>query len=281
MSNQQPDLGARTESLRAALLGHSIYASVRDLRSLRVFMQSHVFAVLDFMSLTKALQRQLTCLEVPWIPPRHIDAARFINAIVLGEETDEIEPGRFVSHFDLYVEAMGEVGADCTAIATFVEALRSGMDWSCALDTSAAPAPAAAFVRDTLSVAQSRGAHEIAAAFLYGREDLVPLMFQRILGEIEATGMRCPSFKLYLQRHIDVDTNEHGPLARRMLRDLCGSDATRWEQSATAAAAALASRLALWNGVDVQVRDAARATVRVGDAPMSERPVINRSEVQS
>ena len=283
MIHREQVLLSRIDSLRSALLGHSIYGAVNDLRSLRVFMESHVFAVLDFMSLTKVLQRDLTCIDVPWIPPKHSNAARFINSIVLGEETDEIEPGRFVSHFDLYLEAMGEVGADRVAIVTFIEALRRGVGWRQSLEVSGAPLPAIAFVRDTLMTATTRKTHEIAAAFLFGREDLVPLMFQRLLGEIEASGLRCPSFKLYLQRHIDVDTNEHGPLARRLLGDLCGDDEALWNDAATSAAAALRSRLTLWNCVESLVRSRSEvSSMRVGEhAPPADPDVTGRWTIRN
>ena len=74
---------------RAALLAHPIYARVNDLAALRAFMQHHVFAVWDFMSLLKSLQRRLTSLEVPWLPPEDPEAARLVNEIVPADMLEE------------------------------------------------------------------------------------------------------------------------------------------------------------------------------------------------
>jgi hypothetical protein len=51
--------------LVAEVKNHALYASVTDDRILRVLMRAHEFAVWDFQSLLKALQRELTCVEVP------------------------------------------------------------------------------------------------------------------------------------------------------------------------------------------------------------------------
>ena len=56
---------ARIASLRDRLSTHPIYSSISKPQHLRLFMESHVFAVWDFMSLLKALQRSLTCVDLP------------------------------------------------------------------------------------------------------------------------------------------------------------------------------------------------------------------------
>lgn len=232
-----------------ALLAHPLYASLEDVDDVRRLMETHVFAVWDFMSLTKALQRRLTCVEVPWLPPADPELARFVNEIVLGEESDEAEPGRPLSHCELYVRAMDEVGADARPFRAFLARLRRGVPVRTALAAPGVPAPARTFVAFTLKTAR-RPAHEVAAAFLFGRESVIPDMFRRILARRGALrGPRLKSFRLYLDRHVAVDEGHHGPMAERLLASVCGADAAKWRAAETAARAAIAARLRLWDGV--------------------------------
>src|SRR5262245_17345533 len=101
----------RLAPLRESLLNHPVYARLDRVEALRVFMQHHVFAVWDFMSLLKTLQQRLTCTQTPWVPPTNHVGCRLINEIVLGEESDEDGQGKFASHFELYLRSMQQCGA--------------------------------------------------------------------------------------------------------------------------------------------------------------------------
>jgi hypothetical protein len=237
-----------TEALRGVLLGHAIYESVNDLSSLRVFMGAHVFAVWDFMTLLKALQRRFTCVELPWLPPTNSLAARLINDIVLAEESDEVAPERVMSHFELYLEAMEEVGCQTRTIRAFTAAIRDGAGANRTLRDFDVPAHVGRFVRATLTTAFHGSDAEIAASFLLGREDLVPHMFRRLLAQMR-TERATPAFSLYLNRHIEVDESQHGPAARALLNAICRDDPQRWSEAATAAKDAILQRIALWDGV--------------------------------
>jgi hypothetical protein len=236
------------------LLAHPVYAELRGLPDIRILMQSHVFAVWDFMSLVKALQRELTCVSVPWLPPREPRLARFLNEIVLGEESDQLGRGVCLSHCDLYLRAMGDVGADAAVFRRFLARLRAGGAPRRAL--SGAPAHARDFTLYTLATARLP-AHRVAASFLYGRESVIPAMFRKIVAKIEAQRSRkLESLKLYLDRHIEVDGGSHGPLARRLLTHLCGTSAAKWAQAETTARGAIRARLRLWDGVRADIRRA-------------------------
>jgi len=235
-----------TSSLRQALVEHPVYARLSELPALRSFMRAHVFAVWDFMSLLKTLQRRLTCVEVPWMPPPDIVCARWINEIVLGEETDEVRPGEYRSHFDLYLEAMRETGADTAPVLQMLESLRSGASLDTALEQ--APRAARAFVRHTLALTQA-STHEVAAAFLLGREQLLPSVFEHMLEAVAPLGEPCASLRLYLERHILLDGGEHGAHAASLLSRLCGEDPRKWSEAEAAARSALSARRALWDGV--------------------------------
>ncbi len=243
---------------RDALLGHPIYQAVGDRAALQTFMESHVFAVWDFMALLKALQRRLTCVEVAWAPPRSRLAARLVNEIVLGEESDEVAPGLTLSHFELYLQAMREVHADTGPVRSFIESIRTGVSPSRALERARTPPVARDFVETTLALAATGEVEELAASFLLGREDLVPAMFRRLLPAIAASS-ETASLRLYLERHIDVDEGEHGPLAQRLLVELCGADPARWTRAREAARGALVARRRLWDGVLRSLRTPAPA----------------------
>lgn len=209
-------------------------------------MESHVFAVWDFMSLLKALQRRLTCVDLPWVPTPFPASRRFINEIVLGEESDEYQ-GRPVSHFEIYLESMEAVKADTSTIRRVLSGASQGLD---ALSFEGAPAPAKEFVESTFRFIRERSAAAQAAAFAFGREDAIPDMFRSLVRSLDRDlDGRLGQFVWYLERHIEVDGDDHGPLALRMVEDLCGNDPALWEDATDAAEEALRARLKLWDGV--------------------------------
>jgi hypothetical protein len=243
--------------LRERLLAHPLYADLASVEALRTFMEYHVFAVWDFMSLLKALQQRLTSTSVPWLPPPPGQgaAARLINEIVLGEESDEDGRGGHVSHFEMYRGAMQDFGASTGPIDRFCRGLAAGRSVPQALVETEVPLPIARFVEHTFAEIESASLARIAAAFTFGREDLLPGVFQRIVDHLnDASGGKLSSFQYYLQRHIALDGDEHGPAAGRIVAGICGQDATRWQAAEAAAVAALNARLALWDAIHTAIR---------------------------
>lgn len=242
------DLTAAVSERRARLLVHPLYQKIRTLSSLQTFMRNHVFAVWDFMTLLKSLQRRLTCVDIPWLPPADTVAARLINEIVLSEESDEVVPGRYVGHLHLYLAAMGEVDADTRPIRDLIAALRHEAAVEDVLPRLPILPATRRFVLRNLAMARAE-THETAAAFLFGREDLVPDMFQRIVSDLELSGTRCEAFRCYLERHILLDGGEHRMLGAQLLRGMCGNDGRKWRASTAAACEALDERTRLWDGI--------------------------------
>lgn len=240
----------RIAPLRAALLAHPIYTQINSLPALQIFMQHHVFAVWDFMSLLKALQRQICCVEVPWLPPADTATARFINEIVLGEETDEDGAGGHASHFDLYHRAMRGCGAETRSIDLFLTQLRRGSSVNGALHAAEVPPSVQQFVQQTFAIISSSDLTAIAASFTFGREDLLPDVFQRIVDELNlATSGGLQQFQYYLARHIELDGDQHGPMSIRLTTSLCGDDERNWIAAEAVAVSSLESRLAMWDGM--------------------------------
>lgn len=242
------ELRAAIEPMRGVLLAHPLYAAIDDLPRLRAFMQVHVFAVWDFMCLAKRLQRELTSLEPLWRPPRRPALARFINGVILGEESDLGPDHDATSHCELYVAAMKEVGADTTGIERFLRMIEDDVEVEVALAAAGAPLAARTFVRHTLADALDGSPPEVLSAFLFGREDLIPDMFARILPRWrESRDAR--RFTYYVERHIELDGDDHGPAAQRALIELCGTDPAAWAAARRAAEDAIAARIALWDRV--------------------------------
>jgi hypothetical protein len=254
-------LEEKLQPLYARLASHRLYGSFRTVDDLRSFMEAHVFAVWDFMSLLKALQRGLTCVDVPWMPSATPESRRLINEIVLGEESD-IYKGQHVSHFELYRMAMQQCGASTVAIDRLLFALCDGADLHEAIRGSHAPDEAKLFVRDTFHVISGEKLHCIAAAFTFGREDLIPEMFKGFVRDLNRDlAGDLDTFLWYLERHIEVDGEEHGPMALRMIAELCGDDHAKWSEAEDAAVFALESRLRLWDGIAARVHAAAHSQV--------------------
>ncbi|QHL87502.1 DUF3050 domain-containing protein [Nibribacter ruber] len=235
---------------REALMQHALYENIQDLGHLRIFMEHHVFAVWDFMSLLKSLQRHLTCVEVPWIPFGNAANRRLINAIVLEEETDVDQQGVPISHFELYTRAMEECGADTALMQEFLYGLQHGKAVYTQLENLPVPGNTRDFVKHTFQIIQSGQPHRIAAAFTFGREDVIPSMFRCLVSDMSR---RYPgtvdTFHYYMERHLQVDEDMQSPLAMQMVSILCGEDEEKWHQCHEEAVACYRMRLHLWDGI--------------------------------
>jgi hypothetical protein len=268
-------LRAALHPLREALLGHPIYGEMHGAQALRTFMEHHIFAVWDFMSLVKSLQQRLCCVAVPWVPGLSGTDCRFINEIVLAEETDEDGRGGHASHFDLYRRAMTRFGANTSRIDRLISEVTLGTDVRSALHRAEVPVSIQTFVGDTFEVIEGGDLCRIASNFTFGREDLLPEVFQKIVDEIsEQSACDLDDFQFYLRRHVELDGDEHGPMAARLIESLCGADESKWRSAEEAAVAALRSRLALWDGIHAAIKNV--PALALGIRPSSGASVSTR-----
>jgi hypothetical protein len=211
-------------------------------------MGCHVFAVWDFMSLLKSLQRHLTCVDVPWIPAGSPETRYLINEIVIGEESVVDEKGNRMSHFELYLSAMRQSGADTSAIENLVHEVKSGKDIRSLISELKLHEGIKNFLQFTFEIAGSGKPHLIASVFTFGREDLIPGMFVAMVNELNHRNSGTVSvFKYYLERHIEVDGDHHSHLAMQMVNELCGDIDLLWQEAELAAMQSLRMRKGLWD----------------------------------
>lgn len=241
--------------IRESLESHRVFDEIVDVDNLRRFMQVHVYAVWDFMSLAKRLQRDLTCVELPWMPPADPVAARLINDIVLAEESDIDADGHPASHLDLYLTAMRDVGADTTEFVRFLDGLRAGLSLDEAFDAAGTPQFVREFVGYTLNTALNGSLLETMACFFYGRENVIPDMFQGLLDRWGLNEDVAPGFVYYLKRHIELDGDTHGPAASRLVQSQLDKRPNGLEEAREAARLALSARRALWDGAAHLLRE--------------------------
>ncbi|VAW51308.1 PROBABLE REMNANT OF A TRANSPOSASE GENE PROTEIN [hydrothermal vent metagenome] len=237
-------------SLRNDLLKHRLYQNINSIEDIQVFMGSHVFAVWDFMSLLKSLQIELTTTSTPWVPKGRPLLSRFINEIVLAEESDLNECKVPMSHFEMYIDAMDEVGADTFKIDKLVNYFEMNNKYS-DIDENIFPSKASKEFTDfTFQVIATKKPHLIAACFTFGRENLIPDMFIEIVKKLnKASSEKFSKLVYYLDRHIEIDSGEHGPMATNMIKVLCGDDDKKWKECVQVSKDALTKRIRLWDSI--------------------------------
>ena len=233
-------------SLREELKSHRLYQQLQTVEDIKIFTQDHVFAVWDFMSLLKALQIELTCVSIPWVPRKKGKLTQFINEIVLAEESDVDLSGESKSHFEMYLDAMRHMGSDTHKIEVFLSKIDQNSSIEEALDFAEVPEAVKNFVKVTFKTIYSNDAHKVAAAFTFGREDLIPDMFIEIIHQThEQESFK--DFLYYLNRHVELDGDSHGPLSLDMIVELCGDDQQKWSEVLVTAKEALEVRISLWD----------------------------------
>ena len=228
-------------SYRKDVVNHPLYSTLKSIEDIKKLMEVHVYAVWDFMSLLKGLQIHLTCTSLPWVPVGDNKTRRLINSIVLEEESDINLEGNPSSHYEMYLEAMEECGANTNEIKRFVNNIDG-------INLPNVNNDIDLFLSTTFDILKDGESHKIAAAFTFGREDLIPDMFTAIVNDLSKEH-QLDKFVYYLERHIELDGGDHGPLAFELINNLCGEDKKKWKEVEETAIKCLVARKKLWDSV--------------------------------
>jgi hypothetical protein len=235
---------------RNKLISHPLYHALDTKEKITLFMENHVFAVWDFMSLIKALQKNLTCTSVPWTPNQNNFSGKLVNEIVLAEESDIDMNDNPKSHFELYLESMENLGANTNLIKKFIKEINSSQSYYKSVKKFNIPSVVKEFMDFTFDIIKTNKNHVIASVFTFGREDLIPDMFIEIVKKLSSEkNIKTDLLIYYLERHIELDADEHGPMALKMINNLCGSDPIKWKEATIASEKALKMRIKLWDYV--------------------------------
>eukprot|EP01060_Flectonema_neradi_P022744 TRINITY_DN30972_c0_g1_i1.p1 TRINITY_DN30972_c0_g1~~TRINITY_DN30972_c0_g1_i1.p1 ORF type:complete len:280 (+),score=53.28 TRINITY_DN30972_c0_g1_i1:63-902(+) len=254
---QLAKIAQRISGTRTTLLQHPVYHSMQSESDLCLFMQHHVFAVWDFMSLLKGLQHEIAGTGMPWVPRHSPELRRFINEIVIDEESDKMPSGEVMSHFEMYILAMKEAGCDMDTVNSLYQGAvnlyrpgQSAVSVTPLLDSIEIDDRVRQFCAFTFKVISGGKLHEIASAFTFGREDLIPDMFKKLVTDLESRFPgRYSTLIYYLDRHIELDGDTHGPLSHKLVSSLCGDCDVKWQEASDVAQGALEARIGLWSAI--------------------------------
>jgi hypothetical protein len=216
-------------------------------------MKFQVWCVWDFMALLKSLEQGLLRDEIEWIPPQDGSIGAFIYEILLTEETDITDSGSGrCSHFETYLKAMRQAGADTKAIDIFIANLKAKRGFVASITDSGIPEAALKFVNNTIKHARS-DLHKVVSVFCLSREGIIPGMFTFFLDNITLQS-DLSTFHWYLKRHIEIDSDSHGPLSVKLFKMVVGNDKQKLTEGLEAALDALNARQKLLDSIHSQIQ---------------------------
>ena len=211
--------------LKKSIRGHTLFSNKLSNRQIAIFMESHIYSVWGFMSLLKSLQYALSSNNLPWIPTSNTTngLVNFINEIVLSEESEHIKGIGFISHFEIYLLAMEEIGAKVNNIKKLIKNIENNKKYKNAILDIKIHKEVRDFLDFDIKTSQSNSLPKIIGGFTLAREQVIPNMFEYIIPAIKDK-KSAKHFITYLRRHISIDGDRHGPLASKLLETICSSN---------------------------------------------------------
>ena len=238
----------KLKELRDKITTHPLFESKLEPKQICKFMESHIFAVWGFMSILKSLQKKITSNNLPWLPNENTKngLTNFVNEIILCEESDYIDGIGFISHFEIYLLAMKSMGARSDQLDMLVSKITDNGYDEKFIDDINVSIEVKNFLKNDLQVSMRGTLPEIVGAFTLGREKVIPNMFRYILPAIKES----PTSKYlitYLERHIEIDGDRHGPLSMKLLDVSCSKE--QLNIAYTTAMKSLELRLLVWDRI--------------------------------
>lgn len=247
----------RIMDISTELKTHPLYSKFSDKRTvqkrIRTYMEYQVWCVWDFMALLKSIQQKLIPTSIAWTPPEYASLGRYLYDVLRTEETDvSNEPGKdHASHFEAYLNAMQEAGADIEPISDFIAELKKGIPVDDAIAMARMPEPSREFVTNTMKHIKGK-VHESVAVFCLSREGIIPEMFTTFTESlVNEEGFT--KFRWYLDRHIELDSSSHGPLSVKLFKTMVGNDKTKLYEALDATLNALQARKNLLDAINTEV----------------------------
>ena len=231
---------------REKLATHPLYSKLKSPTDIFVFMSLHIYSVWDFMNLLKTLQRHFTCISIPWVPPKNPKLSRLINEIVLEEESDLID-GQHTSHFMYYFKAIQSLNINAPHLNSFYTDLSCNVSYSTLISRPYIPTSAQTFMSSTFRFIET-STLAATSAFTFGRETLVPTLFEPIKSLHTHSSPELSQFIAYIERHIELDGESHSKLSLELVSELIQSEQD-YQLVLNHAKKALESRIVFWDGI--------------------------------
>ena len=153
---------------------------------------------------------------------------------------------------------MEDVGASTVQFDTFCSMVRAGDPVEVALTRVGVARHVRAFVTNTMTLATTGTTEEVLAAFFYGREDIIPEMFRRLLKTLYGANYENHDIRhliYYIDRHIELDGDSHGPKGKELLEDMLKNSPDKAKRAMRTACRSIEARIAFWNGTLSKLRD--------------------------
>lgn len=228
------------EKLTKDLFNHPLYRNIKNDEDIKIYMKHQIWCVWDFMTLVKSIQLAIIPPSIYWTPPKDASLGAYIYEVLLTEETDITykAEGR-ASHFETYLESMKYANVDTNPILNFIKGLQNGLSYEDSISNSGITKPAKNFVDTTIKFARSP-VHISVSVFCLSREGIIPGMFSRLLKNLSLS-KDLFIFSWYINRHIALDSDSHGPLSIKLFKTVVDTE-EKEKEALSAALEALKAR---------------------------------------